>query len=678
MTTESEIEALRLRAEKLRAAVEHHSYRYYVLDQPEISDGAYDTLFRELVTLETAHPELRTADSPTQRVGGAPLKQFESVRHLRPMLSLDNSMNEQEAEEFMQKLGGLLGRSPESLELFAEPKYDGVATSLIYRYGVLEQAVTRGDGEVGELITAQIRTVRNVPLRLTHLKLAACPRIEVRGETMMAKADFLKVNDAQVLKGAKPFVNTRNAAAGSLRNLDPSVTASRRLKFFSYALGDCELAEGIVLPTSQADTIDMLRQAGFTVSELARKVTGVQELKETFRLIEGLRPTLPLDIDGVVFKANRFEDQEKAGWVSRTPRWATAYKFPAEEATTLLEGIDVQVGRTGKLTPVARLRTVFVGGVNVSNATLHNEDEVQRKGILIGDTVVVRRAGDVIPEVVSAVESLRPESATSFVMPQQCPVCGSATHREEGKADRYCTGGLKCAAQRLFAITHFCSRLALDIEGVGEGVANALIEAGLLKRPSDLWALSSESVASVEGFGKKSADKLVAAVHAARFKELNRFIYGLGIHGVGESTAKELAKYFKSWDNFKVATSQDLLKVPDLGPVTAEDIRAFFDNEDNALEAQTLANLVAPLDVKVDEAAQVLQGQTFVLTGTLSQDREVFKKRIEAAGGKVAGSVSKKTHYVVAGTEAGTKLDKARELNIPVLDEAGLEALLQG
>lgn len=676
MTTEIDTETLKTRAKTLREAVEYHAYQYYVLDQPEITDGAYDSLFRELVNLEEVYPELRSADSPTQRVGGAPLKQFETVRHLKPMLSLDNSMNEQEAVDFMNKLGGLLGQDPEVIELFAEPKYDGVATSLVYRFGLLDQAVTRGDGELGELITAQVRTIRNVPLRLRHPGLAACPRVEVRGETMMTKADFQKVNEEQIAKGAKPFVNTRNAAAGSLRNLDPKVTASRRLKFFSYALGDCDFEGSFFPPQSQEETIELLKSAGFTVSELASKVIGVHGLTQTFQYIARIRPTLPLDIDGVVFKANRFVDQEKAGWVTRTPRWATAYKFPAEEATTVLEGIDVQVGRTGKLTPVGRLRTVFVGGVNVSNATLHNEDEVLRRGVMIGDTVVVRRAGDVIPEIVGAMEQLRPADAVRFIMPVTCPICGSATHREEGKADRYCTGGLKCAAQRLFAITHFCSRLALDIEGVGEGVAVALIDAGLLKRPSDLWSLSSEDVAGLEGFGKKSADKLIAAVTATRNKELNRFIYGLGIHGVGESTAKELAKHFKAWDTFRKATYAELLRVPSLGPVTAEDILAFFANEENAEEAQRLFNRVQPRSVETSSATQALEGKTFVLTGTLSQDREVFKQRIEAAGGKVSGSVSKKTHYVVAGAEAGSKLDKAKELGVPVLDEAGLSSLL--
>lgn len=660
------------RYDELKALVQHHDHCYYVLDNPLITDGEYDDLFRALQALEAEHPEVVSPDSPTHRVGGAVLAEFSAVPHLRPMLSIGNARDAQEAAAFVDSAAKELLCDAESLVFCAEPKYDGLSNSLVYLHGVLEQAATRGDGATGENVTAQIRTVRNVPLKLAA-PYAAIPRIEVRGEVLMTKADFVAVNQAQDALGEKRFANPRNAAAGSLRQLDPKVTATRRLKFFGYGFGVCE---GYTPPTTQFEQLTELQKMGFSVSDAVKVVVGKQGVLEHFESMAALRPDMPFEIDGVVFKLNALSQQEQLGWNSRTPRWAVAYKFPPEEASTKLLAIDTQVGRTGVVTPVARLAPVYVGGVTVSNVTLHNEGQIARGNFLVGDTVVVRRAGDVIPEIVRSIPELRDGSETAWQMPTECPVCGSAVHREEDAAQHRCTGGLKCDAQRLFAITHFGSRLALDIEGLGEGTVQKLLNAELLHRPSDLFDLKAESLVGLPGFGKTSAEKLVSTIAATRHPELNRFIYALGIPGVGESTAKDLAKAFKSWEHFASATYDALIGVPDMGDVTASNVLAFFANTDNAAEVMALAVILMPKEVEDCAGSQPLAGKTFVITGTLSQSREVFKARIEAAGGKVAGSVSKKTNFLLAGEEAGSKLVKATELGVTVLSEDAFENLL--
>ncbi len=661
--------------EALKKAASYHAHRYYVLDDPEISDAEYDQLFRQLRTFESEHPELVAPDSPTQRVGGAVLGGFEEVRHLVPMLSIDNAMNAAEAADFVRRLASALGLAPDELRFFVEPKYDGVSCALVYEFGLLTCAASRGDGFTGENVTAQVRTIRNVPLRLPTL--AEVPRFEVRGEVLMTKKDFAAVNEAQTAAGEKLFANPRNAAAGSLRQLDPSVTAKRKLRFFSYSFGSCDFGDSLLeLPAKQSERIALLTELGFEVSTSLFSATGPEEVEQVFQGMAQRRAGLPFDIDGVVFKLDDIELQEQAGWNTRVPRWAVAYKFPPEEAVTKLLGIDIQVGRTGPLTPVARLSPVFVGGVTVANATLHNLDEIERLGVLIGDDVIVRRAGDVIPEIVRVLAERRTGGETPFVMPSSCPVCGSAVHKEQDKAVHRCTGGLKCDAQRLFALTHFASRLAMDIEGLGEGIVQKLLDAGLVHRPSDLYGLQAAQVEVLEGMGKSSAAKLLKALAASVGPDLNRFIYALGIPGVGETTAKDLAKAFLTWQSFSTATEEALMQVPNLGPVTADNVRSFFANEDNAREVAALAELVGPAEVQASSAAQTMAGKTVVITGTLSLDREAFKARIEAAGGKVSGSVSKKTSFVLAGSDAGSKLTKAQELGVLVLDEAAFETML--
>lgn len=662
--------------EQLKQEAAYHAHRYYVLDDPVISDGDYDNLFRRLQTFEQDHPDLVTSDSPTQRVGGPLLNGFEEVQHQVPMLSIDNAMNAQEAADFARRLASQLGMSAEELAFFVEPKYDGASCSIVYEHGLLNQAASRGDGFTGENITAQVKTIRNVPLKLQGFE--DVPRFEVRGEVLMTKKDFLAVNEAQAAAGEKLFANPRNAAAGSLRQLDPAVTAKRALRFFGYSFGACDFGDSVLaLPSLQSERIAMLKELGFEVSTSTFSATGPAEIESVFQIMATRRASLPFDIDGVVFKLDSVALQDKAGWSSRVPRWAIAYKFPPEEATTTLLDIDLQVGRTGAVTPVARLQPVFVGGVTVANATLHNADEIARLGVLIGDRVVVRRAGDVIPEIVRVVTESRTGSERAFVMPTACPVCGSAVHQEEDKAVHRCTGGLNCEAQRLFAITHFASRLALDIEGLGEGIVQKLLDADLVHRPSDLFSLEAEVVAKLEGMGKVSAKKLISRLAECRAPELNRFIYSLGIPNVGETTAKDLAKFFKTWSAFSQATQGQLMQVANLGPITADNVVSFFANAENAQEAQKLATQVQPKEVQVSDSAQIFAGLTFVITGTLSLPREVFKERIEAAGGKVSGSVSKKTSYLLAGAEAGSKLTKAEELGVAVLSEEAFEALMQ-
>lgn len=666
------LDTVKARIEELRALVEHHNHRYYVLDDPEISDAQYDSLFRELQALENAHPELFAPDSPTQRVGGVALDAFGTVAHSVPMLSIGNAMTATELQAFMASAAKELGTSPDQLVVFGEPKYDGLSAALRYEDGVLVQAATRGDGFTGEDVTAQVRTIRNVPLRLREPLT-----LEVRGEVLMEKADFEALNARQVATGEKKFANPRNAAAGSLRQLDPKVTAKRRLKFYAYGVAD-----GAALSSRaqrQGEILVFLKSLGFAVSPEARACCGTEEAQQLYEAIQARRAALPFDIDGVVFKLDRLDQQRRLGWNSRTPRWAVAYKFPPEEMTTRLLDIEIQVGRTGVLTPVARLEPVFVGGVTVANATLHNLDEIRRKDVRIGDFVVVRRAGDVIPEVVGPVLERRPQDTSSFQMPAACPVCASPVHREEDKAAFVCSGGWRCDAQRLYSITHFGSRLALDIEGLGESTVALLLDNGLVHSHADLYRLTAEGLTRLPRFGKLSAEKLVAAIQASRAPELHRFIYALGIPGVGEATAKVLAQKFGTWAAFKAADERALLSADDVGPATARNVLEFL--TENAAPVSDLLQYVVPRDCTAAAPAGrgFFAGKTFVITGTLAaMSREEAKDAIEARGGKVSGSVSRKTDALICGTDAGSKLDKARSLGVRVIEGAEFQALLAG
>lgn len=661
------------RIRQLRADIEGHNYRYYVLDAPSIPDAEFDKLFRELQQLEAEYPQLLTPDSPTQRVGGKPLEAFSQITHRLPMLSLNNAFEDGEAAAFDRRVREGLEAAGE-VDYATEPKFDGLAISLTYEHGVLVQGATRGDGFTGEDVTANLKTVKSIPLRIAAPNPPAL--LEVRGEVLMLKEDFARLNDQQRAKGEKEFANPRNAAAGSLRQLNSRITASRRLTFFAYGVG---AVEGVDLPASHQGVMDWLESLHFPVSKERAVVRGVEGLLAYYRAMGEKRPSLPFDIDGVVYKVNDLRAQERLGFVSRAPRWAVAHKFPAEEAMTELLGIDVQVGRTGALTPVARLAPVFVGGVTVTNATLHNEDEIRRKDVRIGDTVIVRRAGDVIPEVVAVVPEKRPILAPEFIMPKICPVCGSHVVRGEDEAVARCTGGLYCPAQLKQAIWHFASRRAMDIEGLGDKLVEQLVERQLVKTPADLYRLGMNTLANLERMAEKSAQNLLEALDKSKRTTLPRFIYALGIRNVGEATAKDLARYFGGLDALMEADAERLQQVPDVGPVVASTIAQFFAEAHNR---EVIAQLRA-LGVQWDESAPVAAangaaaGKTFVLTGTLPNlSRDQAKEMIEAAGGKAAGSVSKKTDYVVAGEEAGSKLAKAQELGIAILDEAGLLALL--
>lgn len=661
---------------ELKKSVAHHAYLYYVQDAPEISDADYDVLFRQLQQMEAANPEFIAQDSPTQRVGGAVLKGLSEVKHLVPMLSIDNAMNSKEAEDFLDRLAGLLQVNRDSLSFFVEPKYDGVSCSLVYQNGFLATAVSRGDGFTGEDITAQVKTIQNIPLFIAELKDAL--RFEVRGEVLMRKKDFQALNEAQKINSEKLFVNPRNAAAGSLRQLDPAITAKRKLRFYAYGVGACDVSTSAVsLPNTQSARIALLRAMGFEVSPHTFSAQGCEQVQKVFEKMAVERPDLPFDIDGVVFKLDSIPLQEQAGWNTRVPKWAIAYKFPPEEVTTTLKSIDIQVGRTGALTPVARLEPVFVGGVTVSNATLHNQDEICRLGVLIGDQVVVRRAGDVIPEIVKVFPERRRGDETLFEMPLNCPVCGSHVHKEEDKAIHRCTGGWACDAQRLYSLTHFASRLAMNIDGLGEGVVQKLLAANLVARPSDLFSLDANRVANLEGMGAVSAKKLIDNISKGKDVELHRFVYALGIPNVGEATAKDLARNFGTWTALKKATINDLLKIPNMGPVTSMCIVDFFGEPSNSAELALLEAILAIRDAQIADTSASLSGKTFVITGTLSQSRDYFKELVEKAGGKVSGSVSKKTSYVLAGAEAGSKLDKANELGVPVLTEKDFISLIE-
>jgi len=675
------------RAAELRAQLHRHAHRYYVLDDPEIPDAEYDRLFRALQALEQEHPELITPDSPTQRVGGAILDGFASVRHAVPMLSIRTETDTEAsgAEAFDARVRRELGlvESDPPVDYVAELKFDGLAISLRYQAGVLVQAATRGDGEVGEDVTRNIRTIGQVPLRLPEDVPAV---LEVRGEVYMRRDDFDALNQRQRekiaagAKGEKTFVNPRNAAAGAVRQLDSGIAAQRPLSFFAYGLGEVALSGGQApLFRTHHALLMQLREWGFPVAGQTRVCCGAAELVAFHRDIGAQRDDLPYDIDGVVYKVNDLALQRQLGFVTREPRWAVAHKYPAQEQLTTVHAIDVQVGRTGKLTPVAKLAPVFVGGVTVTNATLHNELEARRKDVRVGDTVIVRRAGDVIPEVVSVLPDKRVGDPPPFTMPSHCPVCGSEAVREEGEADHRCTGGLFCSAQRKQAILHYAQRRALDIEGLGDKLVEQLVDAGVVRTLPDLYRLGLMALASLERMAEKSAANLLQALQTSRQTTLPRFLFGLGIRHVGEATARELARHFGGLDRIMAASVDDLLQVPDVGPVVARSIRTFFDQEHNreVVEQLRACGVSWEEGAPAERAAQPLVGKTFVLTGTFpTLRRDQAKELLEAAGAKVAGSVSKKTDYLVAGEEAGSKLDKARELGVAVIDEAGMLALL--
>jgi DNA ligase (NAD+) len=659
----SDIEAARKQVAALAAKIAEHDYQYYVLDAPTISDGEYDGFYRQLVDLETQFPQLITSDSPTQRVGGSALSAFESVTHRQAMLSLNNAFGDDELLAFDKRIRDGLG--------IEQVEY---AITLTYENGVFTQGATRGDGYTGENVTHNLRTIRAIPARILTSKPPAL--LEVRGEVLMLKKDFERLNQTQAKQGTKLFANPRNAAAGSLRQLDPQITATRPLHFFAYGLGE---AIGVPPLKSHSEAMNYLAELRFPVSDLRAVKHSAKGLQQYYEQIGVKRASLPFDIDGVVYKVNQFAQQNELGFVSRAPRWAIAHKYPAEEAQTIVEDITVQVGRTGAITPVARLKSVFVGGVNVTNATLHNEDELRRKDIHIGDTVIVRRAGDVIPEVVSVVLENRPANARQFVMPTLCPECNSHIIRLADEAVARCTGGLICPAQRKQAITHFASRRALDIEGLGEKLADQLVEANLVHSLDDIYKLDVATLANLERMAQKSAQNVVDALNSSKTTTLARFIYGLGIRNVGEATAKDLSAHFGRLDAILNAPLEALLEVNDVGPIVAESILQFFGEPHNV---QVIASM-QQLGVHWPETAgkQVVEGalkdKTFVLTGTLPNlSRDAAQAMIEAAGGKVSGSVSKKTDYVVAGAEAGSKLEKAQELNVTIIDEAGLLSLL--
>ncbi|WP_431096343.1 NAD-dependent DNA ligase LigA [Polaromonas aquatica] len=677
------------RVAALRAELHLHAHRYYVLDEPTIPDAEYDKLFKELQELEAAHPELLTPDSPTQRVGGKPLDQFASVRHKVPMLSIRTETDTEAtgAQNFDTRVRKELGlaESDPPVEYVAELKFDGLAMSLRYENGILVQAATRGDGEVGEDVTQNIRTINQIPLRLPA---DAPPVMEVRGEVYMRRADFEALNEkqreriAQGIKGEKTFVNPRNAAAGGVRQLDPALAARRRLSFFAYGLGDITPAEaGGPAFETHFQLLLTLRSWGFPVAAQTQLAQGAPELIAFHQFIGKQRDNLPYDIDGVVYKVNSLALQKKMGFVTREPRWAVAHKYPAQEQLTTVQAIEVQVGRTGKLTPVAKLAPVFVGGVTVTNATLHNEDEARRKDVRVGDTVVVRRAGDVIPEVVSVLLEKRVQDAPQFTMPRKCPVCSSDALREEGEADYRCTGGLFCGAQRKEAILHYAHRRAVEVEGLGDKLVEQLVDANVIRTLPDLYKLGLTALASLDRMAEKSANNLLEALEKSKQTTLPRFLFGLGIRHVGEATAKELARHFGKLDAIMDATEAQLLEVSDVGPIVAQSIRTFFEQAHNreVVEQLRACGVTWEEGEPAAKAPQPLSGKTFVITGTLpTLSRDEAKDTVEAAGGKVAGSVSKKTDYVVAGAEAGSKLTKAQELGVTVIDEAALLAMLTG
>ena len=686
--------ALRERVARLRKEIERHNHRYYVLDDPLIADEAFDRLFRELQQLEAEHPELVTVDSPTQRVGGEPLAAFSSATHAQPMLSLNNAFAADEVEAFDRRMREALGR--EEIDYAVEPKFDGLAISLVYENGIFIRGATRGDGYTGEDVTANLRTIRSIPL---HLPQATAPQqLEVRGEVLMLHADFEHLNRQQQARGEKLFVNPRNAAAGSLRQLDPRITAGRKLTFFAYGLGAAEMPNDF---KDQSQIIDFIELNGFRVARERAVVRGASGLLSYYRRIGEVRGSLPYDIDGVVYKVNSLAAQQQLGYVARAPRFALAHKFPAEEATSVVLGIDVQVGRTGVLTPVARLQPVFVGGVTVTNATLHNLDQVRAKDVHAGDTVVVRRAGDVIPEVVRVVPEKRPARVQEFEMPQQCPVCQSRVERIESEAAYRCTGGLWCPAQRKQALLHFASRRAMDVEGLGEKLVDQLVDKGIVNTPADLYSLESGQLAGLDRMAEKSAENVIDAINRSRNTTLARFIHALGIYHVGEEISRILARHFETLDALLAADWDALIAEKDrlqkenakrrtkgleaeepllsgVGPEIMRSIANFLGQSHNREVIAQLVERGVMFGQQRVAAGGGLSGKTFVLTGTLpGMSRDEAKAKIETAGGKVAGSVSKKTDFVVAGSDAGSKLDKAQALGVAVIDEQALIEMLE-
>ncbi len=667
-------------ARSLRDQLHAHAHRYYVLDAPTVPDAEYDRLFRELQQLEAAHPELRSADSPTQRVGGVVLAGFDPVRHALPMLSIrtETDNGPEGARSFDERVRRELGLSESDppVGYVAEPKFDGLALSLRYVDRVLVLAATRGDGETGEDVTANIRTIGQVPLKLPP---AAPPLLEVRGEVFMRRADFERLNERQRdriaagAKGEKTFINPRNAAAGAVRQLDPKIAAERLLSFYAYAIGAVTAApDGGPAFDGHFDAMMALKNWGFPVEALMQRASGAIELIAYHARLGELRDTLPFDIDGAVYKVDRYALQRRLGFLTREPRWAVAHKYPAQEQLTQVLAIDVQVGRTGRLTPVARLLPVFVGGVTVTHATLHNELEARRKDVRVGDTVIVRRAGDVIPEVVSVALEQRAPGTQPFSMPAHCPVCGSTVLREEDAADHRCTGGLFCAAQRKQALLHYAQRRALDIEGLGDKLVEQLVDQQIVRTLPDLYRLGLATLTALDRFAQKSAANMLAALDASRATTLPRFLFGLGIRHVGEVTAKALAQHFGTLDGIMQASEDQLLEVDDVGPVVATSIRTFFEQPHNREVVEQLRACGVHWDEgpPPERPLRALAGQTWVVTGTLpTLSREQARQQLEAAGAKVAGSVSKKTACVVAGADAGSKLDKARALGVPVIDE---------
>ncbi|EPN9585768.1 NAD-dependent DNA ligase LigA [Cronobacter sakazakii] len=670
------MESIEEKLTQLRTTLRHHEFLYHVMDAPEVPDAEYDRLMRELRTLEEAHPELVTPDSPTQRVGAAPLTEFSQVRHEVPMLSLDNVFDEASFLAFNKRVQDRL-KSTDALVYCCELKLDGLAVSLLYENGLLVRAATRGDGTTGEDITLNVRTIRAIPLKLRGDNIPA--RLEVRGEVFLPQAGFEKINEEARRTGGKVFANPRNAAAGSLRQLDPRVTAKRPLTFFCYGVG---LLEGGELPRSHMERLQQFKAWGLPVSERIRLVKTPEEVLAFYHQVEADRPTLGFDIDGVVIKVDSLELQEQLGFVARAPRWAVAFKFPAQEQMTTVRDVEFQVGRTGAITPVARLEPVQVAGVLVSNATLHNADEIARLGLRIGDKVVIRRAGDVIPQVVNVVLSERPEETSPVVFPAQCPVCGSDVERVEGEAVTRCTGGLICGAQRKEALKHFVSRRAMDVDGMGDKIIDQLVEKEYVHTPADLFRLTAGKLTGLDRMGPKSAQNLVNALEKAKETTFARFLYALGIREVGEATAAGLAAHLGTLEALINASIDDLQKVPDVGIVVATHVFNFFEEESNRAVIRDLTEEVgihwpAPQVVKAEEIDSPFAGKTVVLTGTLSQmSRDDAKARLAALGAKVSGSVSKKTDLLIAGEAAGSKLAKAQELGIEVIDEAEMLRLL--
>jgi DNA ligase (NAD+) len=660
------------RLESLKKIIQEHDHAYYLLDDPLISDHEYDSLFKELKKIESENPHLITLDSPTQRVGGRPLDEFKQIAHKKPMLSLGNAFGNDELNAFYKRVTETLDIT--DIQFSAELKFDGLAISLFYENGFLKYAATRGDGLVGEDVTHNIKTMKVIPLRL---RSNSPPKIlELRGEVLMNKDDFLKLNEHQQEQNLKVFANPRNAAAGSLRQLDPAVTAKRKLQFFAYGLGEVDTSINF---NYHSQMIDFIKDLGIPVSKYSEIVQNNKDMEAYFQKILGQRNALPFDIDGIVFKVNSIKSQNNLGFVSKAPRWAIAYKFPAEEAETIVNDITVQVGRTGAITPVARLKPVFVSGVTVTNATLHNEDEMNRKDIRIGDSVMVRRAGDVVPEVVRVILEKRPNDAIKFSMPKQCPICGSDIERIDGEAAQRCTGQYKCNAQIKQGISHFISRKAMNIDGLGEKIVDQLFEQGMLKNIADIYKLDFNIIENMDRFGKKSVENLKESIEKSKKTTLGKFIYALGIRNVGEATSKELAVNFRSLDNLFNATVEDYLMVNDIGPIVAESLVQYFHNENNQkiIKSIIASGITWPALKKINAINSKLNNQTFVVTGTLnSLSRDEIKDLVEANGGKVSGSVSKKTSYVVVGDNPGSKADKASELGIPIITEINLMEML--